>query len=157
MLQNNIFAAINWIDITPNLLLIATFAIGFMRGKVDGMIVGFFCGLLSDLFFSTNIGVYALIYLVIGYFCGLLGELFYTDFILIPVLFCLLSDLVYSVYVYCAYFLLKGATNFGFYLVNVILPEMIYTMIMMLICYGPLRRLNGWIEKLETKTARKYV
>ena len=42
MLQTNVFQAIHLIDATPNLLLIITFCYGFIRGPVDGMLIGFF-------------------------------------------------------------------------------------------------------------------
>ncbi len=52
LLQNNIFAVSPLISATPNLLLILTFSIGFIRGKTEGMLVGLFCGLLMDMGYS---------------------------------------------------------------------------------------------------------
>ena len=157
MLQNNFFAAIHWIDCTPNLLLILTFAFGFIRGKKEGMLIGLSCGILSDFFFGTNLGFYGIIYLSIGYFNGLLGELFYTEFLNMPVLLCFISDLLFSLYVYVFSFLLKGASNFGHYLTRVILPEIVYTVIITLISYNFLRWLDRKCAGLEKRSANKYV
>ncbi len=157
MLQNNVFQAIRWIDVTPNLLLIITFCYGFIRGPVDGMLIGFFSGLLSDLFFGTTIGFYALVYTIIGFTNGEVSRIFYTDFIDMPIVLCLINDLAYSLYVYVFSFLLKGVTNFVFYLKGVILPEMIYTMLITFIVYKPLRNLNGRLEEREKRSAQKFV
>lgn len=61
LLQNNVFAVCPIIEATPNLLLILTFSIGFIRGTKEGMGVGFFCGLLMDFALGLIIGYYELI------------------------------------------------------------------------------------------------
>ena len=157
MLQNNVFQAIHWIDVTPNLLLIITFCYGFIRGPIDGMLIGFFSGLLSDLFFGTTIGFYALGYTIIGFTNGEVSRIFYTDFIDMPIVLCLINDLAYSLYVYVFSFLLKGVTNVFFYLKSVILPEMIYTVLITFIVYKPLRFLNEKLEAREKRSAQKFV
>ena len=157
MLQNNVFQAIHWIDVTPNLLLIITFCYGFIRGPIDGMLIGFFSGLLSDLFFGTTIGFYALVYTIIGFTNGEVSRIFYTDFIDMPIVLCLINDLAYSLYVYVFSFLLKGVTNVFFYLKSVILPEMIYTVLITFIVYKPLRFLNEKLEAREKRSAQKFV
>ena len=157
MLQNNFFAAIKWISITPNLLLIITFIFGFIRGKFHGMLIGFFAGLLTDFFFGAGIGYYALIYMLIGYANGLLGQVYYTDYLHLPVALCVVNDFIFSMYVYISSFLLNGATNFGFYLGKVILPEIIYTLILTLALYKPLQALDKWMEKTERRSAKKFV
>ena len=157
MLQTNVFQAIKLIDATPNLLLIITFCYGFIRGPIDGMLIGFFSGLLLDLFFGTTIGFYALVYTIIGFTNGEVSRIFYTEFIDMPIVLCLINDLVYSLYVYVFSFLLKGVTNFMFYLKGVILPELIYTVVITFIIYKPLRRVNDWLEAREKRSAQKFV
>lgn len=157
MLQNNFFAAIKWIDCTPNLILIITFCFGFIRGKITGMTIGFCSGLLCDFFFGTNLGFYALLYLCIGYFNGKLGELFYTEFLNMPVILCIINNLVYGIYVFVFSLLLKGMTNVGTYFAEIILPEMVYTVIITIIIYNPLRKLDAWMEKIEKRSAKKFV
>ena len=157
LLQNNFFAAVKWIDITPNLLLIVVFCFGFIRGRTEGLLIGFFAGLLSDFFFGTNIGFYAFIYMVIGYVNGSLGSIFYTEVLNMPILLCVANDLVFSLYVFVFSFLLKGATNIPYYLTRVVLPEMVYTVLITLLVYKPLFRLNEWVCEWEKKNAKEYV
>ncbi len=157
MLQNNFFAAVHWIDITPNLLLIVTFEFGFLRGRMHGMLIGFFCGLLSDFFFGTNVGYYALIYTLIGYGNGVLGSLFYTDFLNMPMLLCIVSDLLLGLYVFITSFLVRGAADIGHYMLRVILPEIVYTMLISLLVYKPLKALDKWVEDRSKRSAKEFV
>ena len=61
ILQSTVFQSLAIASIAPNLLLILTVSFGFMRGKKEGLFVGFFCGLLIDIFYGNLIGFYALI------------------------------------------------------------------------------------------------
>ena len=67
LLQTTLFQALSFASISPNLLVAVTSSFGFMRGRKEGMWIGFFCGLLLDIFFGSVIGFYALIYAYIGY------------------------------------------------------------------------------------------
>ena len=46
LIQTAILPRIPYLVSVPNLMLIATFAFGFLRGRVEGMIVGVLSGLL---------------------------------------------------------------------------------------------------------------
>ena len=52
ILQNTVFQALALASISPNLLVILTSSMGLMRGKKEGMLVGFFCGFLVDIFYG---------------------------------------------------------------------------------------------------------
>lgn len=67
LLQSTVFQSLSIASISPNLLIILTSAYGFMKGKKEGMAVGFFCGLLEDIFFGLASGMHALLYSYIGY------------------------------------------------------------------------------------------
>ncbi|MCD8124743.1 MAG: rod shape-determining protein MreD [Lachnospiraceae bacterium] len=157
LIQNNILAVSPLIEATPNLLLIVTFSFGFIRGKKEGMLLGFFCGLLMDICYGEIIGYYALLYLVIGYVNGTLGQLFYTEFLNMPLLLCILSDLIYNLYIYIFGFLLYGRLNLPVYVANVILPEVVYTAILTLVLYKLFLRLNTRLEELEKRSAKRFV
>ena len=46
LLQTTVFQYFQIASVTPNLLLILTSAFGLMRGKKEGLMVGFFSGLM---------------------------------------------------------------------------------------------------------------
>ena len=157
LLQNNVFAVSPLIGATPNLLLILTFTTGFVRGKKEGMLVGFFCGLLMDMAYGEIVGFYALIYLCIGFVNGSISQMFYTEFINMPLLLCILSDFLYNLYIYVFGFLFRGRLDLSSYIPLVIVPEIVYTSVLTLILYPLYLRLAAWLDKLEKRSAKRFV
>ncbi|RAZ94056.1 rod shape-determining protein MreD, partial [Klebsiella oxytoca] len=49
VLQCTVFQSWAMADISPNLLIVVVSSVGFMRGKTEGMLMGFFSGLLIDI------------------------------------------------------------------------------------------------------------
>ena len=119
LLQSTIFGRLTFSGIRPNLLIAVTASIGFMRGRKEGMGVGFICGLLVDIFWGGLIGFYALIYTVIGYMNGSFQRMFYEDDIKLPLAMIGISDLIYSMVVYVCLFMLKGEFEFIWFLEHV--------------------------------------
>lgn len=78
LLETTVFQKLAFASIIPNLLIIVTSSFGFMRGQKEGMIIGFFCGLLKDILGGNLLGFYALIYMLIGYGNGFSREYFMT-------------------------------------------------------------------------------
>ena len=50
LLQSTVFQALSFASISPNLMIVVVSAFGFMRGKKEGLWIGFFTGLLLDVF-----------------------------------------------------------------------------------------------------------
>ena len=63
LLQSTVFKALAIGSISPNLLVVLTSSFGFMRGKKEGLWVGFFCGLLEDIFYGRLLGMHAVMYM----------------------------------------------------------------------------------------------
>lgn len=147
LLQSTIFHYIELAGVVPNLLLIVTMSFGLMRGRREGMLVGFFSGLLIDIFFGSVLGPYALIYMTMGYANGFFHRIYYVEDVLLPMLMITLNDFIFNVIIYLIYFLLRNRLNFGEYLLTVILPEMIYTIIITLFFYKLLVRINLRLKK----------
>ncbi|MCD7736564.1 MAG: rod shape-determining protein MreD [Lachnospiraceae bacterium] len=142
LLQASVCPMIAIGEIKPNLLIILTVSFGLMRGKKDGMTTGFFCGLLTDIFFESTLGFNALIYLWVGYLSGYFFRIFYDDDIKTPLLLISVGDLGYGIIQYVFRFLMRGRMNFFFYLGRIILPEVVYTLILTIICYQIFYRIN---------------
>ena len=70
LLQSTVFQALSFASISPNLMIVVVSAFGFMRGKKEGLWIGFFTGLLLDIFTGSILGFYALLYMYVGYFNG---------------------------------------------------------------------------------------
>ena len=78
LLQCTVFKALSIASISPNLLIVVVASFGFMRGKKEGLFVGFFSGLLLDVMFGSVVGFYALIYMYIGYMNGFFKRIFFS-------------------------------------------------------------------------------
>ena len=78
VLQTTTLHTLAFANITPNLLIIVVASFGLMRGKAEGMYIGFFSGLLIDIFCGFYLGIYALLYMYVGYLTGLFQKRFYS-------------------------------------------------------------------------------
>ena len=79
VLQTTTFQTLSFAGITPNFMIIVVAAFGLMRGKREGMYIGFICGLLIDIFCGFYLGIYALLYMYVGYLTGLFQKRFYPS------------------------------------------------------------------------------
>ena len=149
ILQSTVFQSLSIASIAPNLLLILTVSFGFMRGKKEGIFVGFFCGILIDIFYGNLLGFYALIYMYIGYLNGFLCKVYYDEDVKVPMILTAISDLAYGFAVYGLQFMLRGRLHVMNYVWHIMLPEMIYTVLITVIIYRPLYRLNHWLTERE--------
>ena len=157
ILQCTVLQAISIASISPNLLLVLTVSLALMRGKREGMFVGFISGLLTDLFFGRELGFYALLYTYTGFINGFCYRIFYDDDIKMPIILVCSSDLAFNTIVYLFQFLLRGRTDFFFYLGRIIIPEVIYTVILTMICYRMLLTLNHKLEQAEQRSVDSFV
>ena len=96
LLQCTLFKTWALASVSPNLLLILTFAAGFMGGRKNGMYVGIISGLMLDLFYGSTLGFNTLILLYIGYVNGMFNKMFYDEEITLPVVLVVGSELSYS-------------------------------------------------------------
>ena len=149
LLQTTVFQFLSIASVTPNLLLILTSSFGLMRGKKEGLWVGFFCGLAIDLLYGNLFGFYALLYMYMGYISGFFYKVFYDEDIKVPMVLIAASDLFYSLLVYVLQFLLRVRLDFPAYLRQIILPEMVYTMVLSLIVYRLLFKINQKLTEYE--------
>ncbi len=149
LLQSTVFQTLSIGSITPNLMVIIVSSFGFMRGKKEGLAVGFFCGLLEDIFYGRLLGMHAMIYMYIGYVNGYFNHIFYGDDIKLPISLISVSELVYGLGTYLIMFLMRSRFAFSYYMVRIILPELVYTIVMTLVFYRLIFSINC---KLEIKS-----
>lgn len=157
LLQSTVFQYLSFAGIVPNLLMIFTAAAGFMRGEKSGLVYGFVCGMLCDVFFAGVLGVYALVYMYIGFVNGKFARIIYPDDIKLPLVLITVSDLVYGMFCYICMFLLRGRFHFSFYLFHVIIPEAVYTLLIALLLYPLLLWVHNRLERKEKGSVRDLV
>ncbi len=156
LLQCTVFKSLEIASISPNLLIVVTASFGFMRGQKEGLFVGFFCGLLLDLLSGSALGFYALIYMFAGFINGFFKRIFFPDEIRLPVILIALSDFGCNLVIYFILFWFRGRFAFGYYLVHIIFPELIYTMIVAILLYFILLKINQKLEEIERRSETKF-
>ena len=156
VLQTTTFQTLSFANIAPNLMIIIVSSFGLMRGRKEGMYVGFICGLLVDIFCGFYLGVYALLYMYVGYINGFFRKRFYPEDIKQPLVLVSASDILCNLVVYIMLFLTRNRYDFVFYLLNVIIPEWVYTMVVTLFLYFILLKINQKLENYEKRRAIKF-
>ena len=149
LMECTIFHRLSFASIKPNLLIIITSSFGFMRGKKEGLAVGFLSGFLTDVFWGNT--------LVIGYLNGSFRRLFYDDDIKLPIALIAVSELIYGLVTYFCMYLLRGDFAFEAYLRQIIMPELVYTILVTLILYQIILHINKKLEAEEQRSASKFV
>ncbi|MCI8287758.1 MAG: rod shape-determining protein MreD [Lachnospiraceae bacterium] len=157
ILQCSVFGSLAFAGIIPNLMIILASAFGFMRGETEGLLIGFFCGLLIDIFFGEFLGFYALLMMYIGYVNGKFSRIFYPEDIKLPLVLIILSDLSYGIICYVLTFMLRSRLQFVYYFTHIILPEALYTIVVTLLLYPTVLKVNQKLEAYEKRRAQKFV
>lgn len=139
--------------ISPNFNIMMIVAFALLRGSKEGSIIGFFAGLVMDMFFSTSRGYLAIIGALMGYFCGKFNKDFYRENFILPFILTLISTVIYG-FVQSLPFLLRGKTNYLYFIRNIIVPETIYTVVLSIVVYQLIYMANEKIEQNE-KSNRK--
>ena len=141
VLQTALFPFLEIAGIAPDLMLILTVSFGLMRGRKEGMLVGFFCGFLYDVYFGYAIGPFMILYMILGYCNGFFHRLYLVEDVLLPIIIILVDDLIF--------FLMRNRLEFATYLKDIILPEMIYTALITLIVFKFFAFVNKTLKKME--------
>lgn len=156
LLQCTVFRALEIASVTPNLMIVVTASFGFMRGQKEGLFVGFFCGLLLDFLSGGGLGFYALIYMFAGFLNGFFKRIFFPDEVRLPVILIALSDFGCNLVIYFILFWFRGRFEFGYYLLHIILPELVYTMVVAILLYFILLKINQKLEEIERRSEAKF-
>ncbi len=144
-------------NIVPNFTVVFVCCNALLRGKREGMVVGFFSGLLLDLFYGYNeiVGINALCYLLIGYIVGIFKDIYFLDDISIPMMMVAISDFAYNFIYYVFTFLMRNRLNLGYYLKKIIIPEMIYSVVICFFVYWVMRFVSLKLEDYENRGVKK--
>ena len=74
-----------------------------------------------------------------------------------PIALIAISDLIYSFLCYVLLFLLQAKFNFSYYLIDIILPQMVYTIVVTIVFYPFILLLHKRLEVQEKRSEKKFV
>lgn len=151
LLQTTLFEHISILSIKPNTMIILIVSFAFMRGEIEGSLIGFFSGILIDSFFGNFLGLNAIIGFLIGFFAGKLFQEYYKNVFFIPLILVALFDFLYEVAFFFFNILLRGEPNILPFLKSTIIPEVLYTSLISILLYKILYYINLRLDKLDRK------
>ena len=135
LLQTTIGEAIAIGGIRPNVIIVLVVCCGYRYGRIPGMLAGLAVGLLIDLAEANYIGMNALFYLTIGYMNGWMNKLYYHDFTMVPLILVTASEFLLNLMQYVTGFLMRNRLDLPFYLVRIIVPDVLYTAVLSVLTY----------------------
>ena len=121
------------------------------------MFVGFFCGLIIDIFFGELIGFYAMCYAILGYVNGFFRRIFYPEDIKLPLVLIASSDFLLGNFICMFMFIMRSRFDYFYYLSHIIIPELIYTILVTIVLYQIILNINQRLEAEEKRSASKFV
>lgn len=157
LIQTAFGASISLGNIAPNLIIIIVCMYGLLRGRRSGMFLGFFAGLLLDIFYGYGdvIGINALLYMYIGYINGIFNDMIYFKNFRVPLVAVAISELSYQFIYYVITFVLRNKLNIVYYFENIILPELVYTVFVALFLYRIILFIDEKILDYEQRSETK--
>lgn len=128
--------------IKPNMLIVLPILFGYLNGSNEGMFVGFFSGLIYDIFISTIVGFSPLVFSILGYVSGLFFQKYEKSEIIIPLIIVAFGDIIYEFLSYIGNFLLHNRLNVLYFVKRFMIPEMIYTVLFFVLLFKPIVLIN---------------
>ena len=147
VLQTTLFNYHDVVGVAPDLLLVITMSFGIMRGRREGLLTCFFCGLLYDVFYGTLLGPFMFLYMVIGYVNGFFHRNYMMEDVMLPVIISMVDEMLIQFMIYIFAFLLRNRLSVGYYLIHIILPRTVYTVLITVIVYRVYVRINKYLKK----------
>ena len=135
VLQTTLFISGSIFSAVPTFLLIVTVTAGILHGNRFGMAVGFFAGLMLDLYQGRMFGFYALLLMLVGYCAGYFWKVYFEKAVRVPALIVFGTDLACGFIIYVVKFFLRGRIRFAGYFMRVMIPEAVCTAVFTLIVY----------------------
>jgi len=124
-------------NIVPDLVLVGVLLMGIKRGKIEGMLSGFFAGLTLDITAGSFLGLLALIYTLMGFTAGFFQEtkdkektLSRKQFMLLIAVISFISNFIY----FQIYFLTAASIHSFLEIIYIyVLPSTVYTLLISII------------------------
>jgi len=151
LLQTGIFPFISVFSTSPNLLLILTFSFGFIYGSTTGILCGLYAGFLMDMFYDVPYGFFILIFIYIGFITGIFTSYFYDDYLTLPVILCLISELIYNGAMMLLRYFSAGKLDLGYSLLHIALPEILFDLLITVLLYRVFLSANRSLDIKQDK------
>ncbi len=151
ILQSSVFLYFPVNGIISDLMMIVVVSSAFLCGSKTGAFVGFTAGLIVDIMGQDAIGFCAAIYMLCGFLCGYLNHIYHRDDNVTPVILTGISELVFLNIYYVFEFLVRGRKEYSFYLTEIMIPRIVFTILTSVVLYKLCQLSVYWTFILESK------
>lgn len=151
LLQTSFLPFLMYNAFCPNLLLILISALGFIYGSFTGMMCGLYAGLLMDSSASGPFGFYMMIFVIIGFVNGIFTNFYYDDYLTLPVILCVVSELIYNASTIFLKFIITGNVDLAYSVTRIVLPEILFSMLITMLLYQVILHFNRNLDYKEDK------
>ena len=86
--------------------------------------------------------------MVTGYVNGFFNTIFYDEDVKFPMILIAASELAFGLIVYVFRFLLRNRLDFVYYLIHIILPELLYTIVITIVLYRVILAISRFVDGL---------
>lgn len=156
ILQSSVWNSLTLNNAVPDLLMIVVVSVAYIRGSNAAIFYGFCAGMILDLTYGTHLGYFALIYLLCGFLSGLFHRFYRKDDNITPLLLISVCVLISQSIHYLIEFMLRGRCDYSFYLNNLIMPKLVYTVFVAAILYKLLQLSIIWSVSIKERRVREY-
>jgi rod shape-determining protein MreD len=154
LLQANLLGYVEIVNIRPLMPLVLTVAISLLRGPFESMLMGGLFGLALDMLIGKALGWHVILYMFTALFISLINEKLYREKILVLMSFAFIATLITETLYYFIIFLLRGYSSFGFMFLHIILPVSIYSSVVILPLFKPMKLLYHRLDIVDRKRNR---
>ena len=84
-------------------------------------------------------------------------KMFFPEDIKLPMILISASDVICNLFVYFFLFLFRRKFAFDYYLIHIIIPELVYTILVTIFLYFVLLKINQKLEMTEKRSTGKFV
>jgi len=129
--QSTIFPFLEIAGVKPDTLMMLVVSFALLAGNPTGLAVGFFGGLIQDILYGGALGYNAIMYMLVGYLLGFVYERLYIGKVILPVFFVFCSIIFRGLLMMVYHFFMRSDIRFYQGFAVVIIPEAIYSAILM--------------------------
>lgn len=96
----------------------------------ESVIAGFTIGFLYDIFFGNIFGFDTLVYMWLGLLVNMMTKKYFSNEYIVVLIITIFSIILYDVLNFIVFFLFNGKMYFLTYMLNIVLPELAYSIIL---------------------------
>ncbi len=149
LIQYNFLNTYPILGVCPSIGIVFLCVVAVTAGEKAGGIIGFIYGMLIDIFFGRNLGMYGLLYFATGYGFGLLKNKIAIENQLSLLFMIMSATVIFEMLNFIINKIFLGATTPVIYLIKVVLIESPYNVFLLYALYYPFSQWGKIVNRIN--------